>query len=114
MTTVHGIPNCDTIKKARKWLDDHGVDYDFHDYKKSPPTEDLLTEWVEEVGHEPLLNKRGTTYRRLSDADKADIDDPKAVRLMADNPSMIKRPVVTGQGGLIVGFDEDEWARRFE
>ena len=76
--TLHGIPNCDTGKKARKWLDARGVGYDFHDYKKSPPSADLLQGWVDAVGHEVLLNKRGTTFRKLSDADKADIDDAKA------------------------------------
>ena len=111
--TLHGIPNCDTVKKARKWLDAQGVAYDFHDYKKTPPSVNLLQSWVDAVGHEPLLNKRGTTFRKLSDADRADIDDAKAVRLMVENPSTIKRPVVTGAGDLIVGFDEAEWDKRF-
>lgn len=113
MTTMHGIKNCDTVKKARKWLDARGVEYDFDDYKKSPPSEDMLNDWVKEVGHEPLINRRGTTWRKLDEADKADIDDAKAVRLMADNPSLIKRPVVTGRGDLIVGFDEADWEARF-
>ncbi|WP_022672185.1 ArsC family reductase [Novosphingopyxis baekryungensis] len=110
--TVYGIPNCDTIKKARKWLEGHDVAYAFHDYKKAGIDEPQLTRWIEAVGWEPLLNKRGTTYRKLSDDDKADIDAAKAARLMAANPSMIKRPVVEGAGDLIVGFDEQVYADR--
>lgn len=114
MTTLHGIPNCDTVKKARKWLEANGIDYDFHDYKKSPPSEDMLADWVKEVGPETLVNKRGTTWRKLPEAEKLTLDDAKAIRLMADNPSLIKRPVVTGKGDLIVGFDEAEWSARFK
>ena len=110
--TVYGIPNCDTIKKARTWLEAHDVAYDFHDYKKAGIDEAQLMRWIDAIGWEPLLNKRGTTYRKLSDGDKADIDAAKAARLMAANPSMIKRPVVEGAGDLIVGFDEQVYADR--
>lgn len=110
--TVYGIPNCDTIKKARTWLEAHDVAYDFHDYKKAGIDEAQLMRWIDAIGWEPLLNKRGTTYRKLSDDDKADIDAAKAARLMAANPSMIKRPVVEGAGDLIVGFDEQVYADR--
>ncbi len=110
--TMYGIPNCDTIKKARKWLDAQGVAYDFHDYKKAGIDEARLQGWIAEAGWELLLNKRGTTFRKLSDADKTGIDDAKAARLMAANPSMIKRPVIEGAGDLIIGFDEDVYAAR--
>lgn len=110
---VYGIPNCDTVKKARKWLDTQGVEYAFHDYKKAGVDTAKLEGWVEQVGWEPLLNKRGTTFRKLDDADKADIDSNKAVTLMAHHTSMIKRPVVeyanVKGNGLLVGFEEDEW-----
>ena len=111
--TVYGIPNCDTIKKARTWLEAHDVAYAFHDYKKAGIDEAQLTRWIDAIGWEPLLNKRGTTYRKLSDGDKADIDAAKAARLLEDNPSMIKRPIVEHEGGLLVGFKEDEWSAHF-
>lgn len=110
--TVYGIPNCDTIKKARKWLEAHDVAHAFHDYKKAGIDEAQLMRWIDAIGWEPLLNKRGTTYRKLSDDDKADIDAAKAARLMAANPSMIKRPVIEGAENLIVGFDEQVYADR--
>ncbi len=114
---LYGIPNCDTVKKARKWLDARGVAYAFHDYKKAGVDEAALADWVAEAGWQALLNTRGTTYRALSDADKADIDAAKAVRLMVANPSLIKRPVVAGQeengGGLLIGFAEADYAARF-
>ena len=110
---VYGIPNCDTVKKARKWLDSRGVDYAFHDYKKAGIDPAKLESWAEEKGWEVLLNKRGTTFRKLDDADKADIDSNKAVTLMAQHTSMIKRPVAEHDGGLLVGFKEDEWDRAF-
>lgn len=111
--TLYGIPNCDTVKKARKWLEAQGIAYGFHDYKKVGVPSDALEEWVTALGWEPLLNKRGTTFRKLGDADKADIDAAKALRLMREHPSMIKRPVVeTGEGEPLVGFDEAEWGER--
>ena len=113
--TVHfyGIPNCDTVKKARKWLDARGIDYAFHDYKKEGADPAKLAEWIEAKGVEVVLNKRGTTFRKLSDEDKADIDAAKAVTLLAANPSMIKRPIVAHSDGLLVGFKEDEWSNTF-
>ena len=109
MIQVYGIPNCDTVKKARAWLDAHGIEYAFHDYKKEGPDPAKLERWVAEKGWEALLNRRGTTFRQLSDADKADIDAAKAVRLMAAHPSTIKRPVVEYSDGLLVGFAPAEW-----
>lgn len=109
MIHFYGIPNCDTVKKARAWLEAEGRDYTFHDYKKEGADAERLAKWADQVGWEVLLNKRGTTFRKLSDEDKADIDKSKAVRLMADNPSMIKRPVVEHDGGLLVGFKAEDW-----
>ena len=105
----YGIPNCDTVKKARKWLEAEGLDYDFHDYKKEGADPAKLRQWVDQKGWEVLLNRRGTTFRKLEEADKADIDAAKAVTLMAEHPSMIKRPVVEHAGGLLVGFSDADW-----
>jgi len=110
---VYGIPNCDTVKKARQWLDARGVDYAFHDYKKEGADPARLRKWIAAEGVNTVLNRRGTTFRKLSDAEKADIDEAKAVTLLQQHPSMIKRPVVEYPGGLLVGFKEDEWAAAF-
>ena len=111
--TVFGIANCDTVKKARHWLDAAGVAYVFHDYKKAGIGAVTLSRWADSVGWEPLLNRAGTTFRKLGDADKANIDRAKAIVLMVANPSMIKRPVVEGAGPLLVGFKPDDWAQTF-
>lgn len=107
---VYGIPNCDTVKKARKWLDARGVEYVFRDYKKEGADPERLRAWISAEGVDTVLNRRGTTFRKLSDVEKADIDTDKAVTLLQQHPSMIKRPVVEYPGGLLVGFKEDEWA----
>ena len=109
--TVYGIPACDTMKKARGWLDEHGVGYAFHDYKKGGIDAARLARWVELVGWEPLLNRAGTTFRKLPDADKQGIDASKAQVLMLASPSMIKRPVVEHPGGLLVGFASEKYAQ---
>ena len=109
MITLYGIPNCDTVKKARAWLDGRGIEYAFHDYKKASADPAKLREWVAAKGWETVLNRRGTTFRKLPDADKAEIDAAKAVALMRAHPSTIKRPLVEHQGGLLVGFDVAEW-----
>ena len=109
MIDVYGIPNCDTVKKARAWLDARGIEYAFHDYKKEGADRAKLERWVAEKGWETVLNRRGTTFRQLSEDDKADIDAAKAVRLMAAHPSTIKRPVVEHPDGLLVAFDAAEW-----
>src|SRR3546814_494471 len=99
--TMYGIKNCDTIKKARNWLEARGIDYRFHDYKASGIDSARLAEWSGKLGWEKLLNRAGTTFKKLPDADKADIDEAKAIRLMLDQPSMIKRPVLdTGEALL--------------
>lgn len=106
----YGIPNCDTVKKARSWLDAAGKDYAFHDYKKEGADPARLGEWADAVGWEVLLNRRGTSFRKLPDADKAGIDRDKAIALMVEHPSMIKRPVVEHEAGVLVGFDPAAWA----
>lgn len=109
--TLYGIANCDTVKKARRWLDEAGQPYIFHDYKKLGADADLLSAWVAAAGWERVLNRAGTSFRALSDADKVDIDPAKAIRLMLANPSMIKRPILTGVGDApLIGFAADQWA----
>lgn len=109
--TVFGIPNCDTVKKARTWLTDQGVDYLFHDFKKQGVPADLLPGWIAAVGWETLVNRKGTTWRKLDDATRAAvIDGPTASALMLANPSVVKRPVaVWADGRVTVGFDATEW-----
>ena len=111
MITLYGIVNCDTIKKARKWLSDNGKDYSFHDYKKQGVPEKELRRWVKQLGWETLLNKRGTTWRKLDEATKASVDETSAIQIMLDNPSIIKRPVLSSDKTLLVGFSEDEYAQ---
>ena len=106
---LYGIPNCDTVKKARTWLDARGLSYAFHDYKKAGADPARLAAWTKHAGLEKLLNRAGTTFRKLPDADKQGLDPAKAVALMAANPSCIKRPIVEYPGGLLVGFKPDEW-----
>ena len=108
--TLHGIPNCDTVKKARDWLSTQGVAYEFRDYKKQPPTRAELESWCDASGWDVLLNKAGTTFRKLPDDDKVGLDAAKAIGLMVEHPSLIKRPVVTGAKALLVGFKPDQWS----
>lgn len=106
----YGIPNCDTVKKARLWLEAEGIDYTFHDYKKEGAEGDKVAAWVADQGLDVVLNKRGSTFRKLPDAEKEHAADPKfAVGLMAANPSLIKRPVVEHAGGILVGFKAADW-----
>lgn len=106
---LYGIPNCDTVRKARAWLDAAGIPYDVHDYKKAGADPDRLRGWVEQVGWEKLVNRAGTTFRKLPEGERAIDDADAAVALMAAHPSLIKRPVVEHGGGLLVGFRPDEW-----
>jgi arsenate reductase (glutaredoxin) len=108
--TLYGIANCDTVKKARAWLDAEGIAYAFHDYKKQGADPAKIARWVEARGWETVLNRSGTTFRKLPDADKTGLDAARAVALMAANPSAIRRPVVEHPGGLLVGFKREEWA----
>lgn len=105
----YGIPNCDTVKKARTWLDGRGIAYAFHDYKKEGADKAKLATWCKAAGWETLLNRAGTTFRKLTDADRANLDEDKAIALMFAAPSMIKRPVVEHPKGLLVGFKPDQW-----
>ena len=107
---LHGISNCDTVKKARVWLDQHGVAFAFHDYKKAGIDRPRLEAWVAEHGWEIVLNRAGTTFRALQDADKAEIDADKAVALMLAQPSMIKRPVLDMGDRTLVGFKPERYA----
>lgn len=107
--TLYGIPNCDTVKKARAWLDANGVGYEFHDYKKAGITAAKLKAWSKALGWESVLNRAGTTFRKLPEDAKAGLDQTKAVALMIEQPSMIKRPIVEHKGGLLVGFKQPEW-----
>ena len=109
--TIYGIKNCDTMKKARGWLDDHGVAYGFHDYKAEGIERARLESWAREVGWETLLNHAGTTFRKLPEKDKGGLTEQKAIALMLDQPSMIKRPVLTVGDKLVVGFKPETYER---
>ena len=109
--TIYGIKNCDTMKKARAWLDAHGIGYDFHDYKAAGIESNVLQAWSRAVGWETLLNRAGTTFRKLPEADKANLTEKKAMALMREQPSMIKRPVLDVSGDLIVGFKPETYAK---
>ena len=106
---LYGIKNCDTMKKAWTWLDAHGVAYDFHDYKKAGIDRATLEGWAKQVGWEVLLNRAGTTFKKLPDADRQGIDESKAIALMLAQPSMIKRPVLDLGNRRLVGFSEPAW-----
>ncbi len=111
MTTLYGIPNCDTVRKARKWLAAHDIDYRFHDFRKDGLSEAKLKSWVEALGWEPLLNKRGQSWRKLPETAKTDLDETRAIRLMLAEPTLIKRPVLEHAGQVRVGFDEPQYAQ---
>lgn len=112
-TVLYGIKNCDTVKKARAWLAARGVDYVFHDYKTEGADREKLTAWSRAVGWEVLLNRAGTTFRKLPEADKQDIDAQKALALMLAQPSMIKRPVLECGSQVVVGFKAPQYAELF-
>jgi arsenate reductase len=113
MITLYGIANCDTMKKARGWLKEQGVEYQFHDYKKLGVPEKELKKWCRQLGWEALLNKRGTTWRKLDDASKDSVDENSAIRIMLDNPSIIKRPLLDMDGKYTVGFAADTYRKLF-
>jgi arsenate reductase len=108
--TIYGISNCDTMKKARAWLDAHDVNYAFHDYKADGIDRSTLEKWVRAVGWETLLNRAGTTFRKLPDQAKEQIDEGKAIDLMMKQPSMIKRPVLEHGRTLLVGFSAEKYS----
>jgi len=111
--TIYGIKNCDTMKKARAWLEAHGVDYAFHDYKAAGIEPRALKAWAGQVGWEVLLNRAGTTFRALPEAEKQGLTEAKAIALMATQPAMIKRPVLDLGGRLLVGFKPEQYAAAF-
>ncbi|HVI28511.1 ArsC family reductase [Hansschlegelia sp.] len=113
MTTLYGIKNCDTMKKARVWLDQRGVAYAFHDYKTAGIDRERLARCVAAVGWETLLNRAGTTVRKLPEADRQGLDEARAIALMLEQPSMIKRPVLETGGGLLVGFRPEQYEAAF-
>jgi arsenate reductase len=113
MAKIYGIPNCDTMKKARSWLDAHKVAYDFHDYRKQGIDKALLEGWAKTVGWEVLLNRAGTTFKNLPAADKENVTEKKAIALMLAQPSMIKRPVLDAKGKLTVGFKPEQYQALF-
>jgi arsenate reductase (glutaredoxin) len=111
--TLYGIPNCDTVKKARMWLDAYSIAYAFHDYKKLGVEKAMLTTWCEALGWESVLNRAGTTFKQLAEADKADITQTKAISLMQAQPSMIKRPIAHSKTVLLAGFKPDIYESTF-
>jgi Spx/MgsR family transcriptional regulator len=111
--TLFGIKNCDTMKKARTWLDDHGVTYEFHDYKAKGIDRAHLEKWIAAAGWEVVLNRAGTTFKKLDDAQKADLDAPKAIELMLAQPSMIKRPLLEAKDKITVGFKPEAYEALF-
>jgi arsenate reductase len=107
--TIYGIRNCDTMKKAFVWLEQHQIDYTFHDYKKQGISEETLCNWLQQLDWETLVNRRGTTWRKLPDDVKSSMDKESAIREMINNPSLIKRPVLEVDGTIIVGFSEEQY-----
>ena len=114
MTTLFGIKNCDTVRKARKWLESEGFDYNFHDFRADGLDKKDLVAWVKAVGWEVLLNKRSTTWKKLPDKDKETVDESKAITLMLANPTLIKRPVLSHKKKIHVGFKEADYKSLFK
>lgn len=110
MIVLYGIKNCDTVKKARRWLEAQGIDYRFHDFRADGLDEKRLAAWIKTCGWETLLNRRGTTWRKLPEADRADLDAAKAAALMLREPTLVKRPVLETGREVLVGFKEAEYA----
>lgn len=109
MMTVYGIPQCGTVRKARAWLDERGLTYQFHDYKKSGVPEALLADWIADLGWETVINRRGTSWRALPEATRNAMDAAGALAAAMHNPSLIKRPIVVGAPTTLIGFDPDHW-----
>lgn len=113
MITVYGIKNCDTVKKACNWLTKNNIDYQFHDFRKDGLTQAKVKQWFSKADWEIFLNRRGTTWRKLSDNEKDSINKTKAIKLMVEQPTLIKRPVIEHNGDVIVGFSEDTYKQQF-
>lgn len=114
MPILYGIKNCDTIKKARKWLDQNGIDYRFHDYREDGLTVELLKNFLARSDWQTLLNQRSTSWRQLDESKKADLDENKALGLMLETPTLIKRPVLDHDGKLIIGFKVEHYQTEFD
>lgn len=113
MTTLYGIPNCDTVRKARRWLDSHQVTYRFYDFRKEGIDNAMLNKWIKEVGMDSLINRRGTTWCRLSAEEKMALDQKALIKLIYKYPTLIKRPVVDTGSRILVGFDQDKYTHEF-
>jgi len=113
-TTLYGIKNCDTIKKARRWLEQNEIDYTFHDYRKDGLTASQLKPWCKELGWENLLNKRGTTWRKLEDEVKQSVDLKSAIEIMLEQPAIIKRPLLVTSAQKLLGFNEQQYSEIFK
>lgn len=113
MTTVYGIKNCDTMKKAFRWLEDNNIEYTFHDYRKDGLERDLLTSWIEQLGWEEVVNKRGTTWRKLDSETQNSMNNENAVTILIEQPAMIKRPLLIHNQTLTLGFKADQYATIF-
>ncbi|WP_417528259.1 ArsC family reductase [Marinomonas shanghaiensis] len=113
MIQIFGIKNCDTMKKAFRWLDDNNIEYSFHDYKKSALDEATAKVWIETMGWESIINKRGTTWRKLDEETKSTMNDDNAIHIMIAQPSIIKRPLIVAKGSIYLGFSAEEYANIF-
>lgn len=111
--TLYGIKNCDTVRKARKWLEAEKIDFTFHDFREDGLTADTVKQWVDIVGWEALFNKRSTSFRGLTDAEKSDITQDKAIALMVQHPTLIKRPVLVKQNSILIGFKAEQYQAWF-
>ncbi len=114
MITLYGIKNCDSVRKARRWLEDGGVEYQFHDLRADGVEAPLLQGWIEQLGWEKLLNRRSATWRQLPDDEKTDLDARRAAALMLQHPTLIKRPLLDSSSSLLVGFDQQSWQTLLE
>ena len=112
--TIYGIANCDTMKKARAWLSQNGIDFVFHDYRKQGLDAEQLSRWIDTLGWQDMLNRRGTTWRKIADADKASIDRESAIQIMLDNPAIIKRPLLAIDDHLHLGFSDSQYSDLFK
>jgi arsenate reductase len=114
MTVVYGIPNCDTVKKARRWLEKNSIDYSFHDFRKQGLTRSTLDGWCKKINWDVLLNRRGTTWRKIPEQERDGINKTRAIKLMLDNLTLIKRPVIEHGNKIVVGFDEQTYRKIFK
>lgn len=113
MTTLYAIPNCNTVKKARTWLEEQNIDYDFHNYKKQGIDQETLQQWVDELGWETVINRKGMTWRKLDESLRESMDSDKAIQIMLENQSIIKRPLIIKDGKKILGFNESDYENFF-